>query len=396
MIYVKKKYTIKYELEENPEIDLSPRSVNNIIENLNSSFKFFKYFFSISCIMAFFYFIIIGIAFYLFEYNGLKISASILFTLHIILFFKIYLRFYQIQIKEGLQNNGYITLNIILTSVIKLISQISSFKAFPKKTRMLKTRGYLERFPEKKQIKQVIQIVEFILNIPQFLIISIFDLFRTVVFIFLYIIIPSFLAVNSLTGLLLYESIIILYYGTKFISLHRVIVSMMEKPKFVTLHALDGTITENLILYKTTSVDYRFKNYVEGDEVIFPFSSVKKISQCYIFELKELDKVINEEFLPLCDTINNQHGKIIVASLLFTNVRNNLYHLWYRKAKIYMKMGEQDKTKIALTNAVKASKNSTFRSRKNENVHSAFIDTLMHDDELINIRKENWFTDLLK
>lgn len=183
----------------------------------------------------------------------------------------------------------------------------------------------------------------------------------------------------------LWVAIWLLIYVHKFISSSYEIRLLQKSPLFVTVAYLSGGIDSNLILYQTTTTDYRFKNRNSGDELIIPTCSIKKMYYDYNSELSDLDYSINFKIKPLKirgvmhrweTMINNYVNAVVENTLVFIKPK-----LLYRKAVIYCKKNDFENAKICLSESINANRN--------------FKEIAKEDRDFNNIQNEQWFKHLI-
>ena len=279
----------------------------------------------------------------LLTYSFLGINwVFFLFFLAIMTWFNTNIIMSKILINDGLKNDNYISTPILLNSIGKM------------------TIGLLEPiFSKKINLKILI-----------FIIITLV-LFLTLVEFFYY-----------------WALIWIVVYFLKILVLNYKIKLMVNPPLFVNVEYSNGNIDEKLILYQTTSTDYRFKKKSSDEEFIIPITSIKKIHLNYNHKLLQLNQILEVETLnfdhsdhPLLKKFPKKilpvFDKIIISDIIKLKPKT-----WYQKAVIYSKMQDFENAETSLGEAIKLDK--------------SFINIAKDDIDLINIQNKKWFQDLLK
>ena len=395
IFYIKHKFKLQYKLEKSPEIDTSPKSINTILENSNSVFYLLKKLYSSSFLVWIIWILLLTITYFIFGYTGIKVIIAILISLHIIVFFKISSKLFEIQIEEGHNNFGYISSYVTLVSVAKLmLLYIPKVKEENKNKKSSRTYAYLKQISFGNQVNKIISgSLSFISLLLRGLMSSI-HLFKFARLFLISIVIPTILILNSFQIFIFYELLLLFYYGCKCIPLSQVVNTMSKEPSFVNLEIVDGEIIENLLLHQTTSVDYRVKNYKTYNEFIVPVHNVKKMSEDFTFELNQLDNVTNHNFLHILNDTGIKYD-LMIKGFIVGLIQPSMYKIWYKKALIYMKMNELDKVKLCLEKAIESSDHATMRIKKNKIIHSNFISFLKNDNRLSEIKNEKWLIELL-
>ncbi len=101
IFYNRNKYAISYKLENPSEIDTSPKSVNNILENCNSIFFILKYLYGSSFLIWIFWSFCLTIIYLIYGYIFVKVSIAIIISLHIYFPLELNIILYRIQLEEG-------------------------------------------------------------------------------------------------------------------------------------------------------------------------------------------------------------------------------------------------------------------------------------------------------
>lgn len=391
--YNKNKYTISYKLKKTNEIDKSPKSVNNIIENSNSIFYILKYIYGASFLIWIIWFLVLAFVYYIFGYIGVKISIAIIFSLHIIVFSKLYAVYCKNQIEEGQKNFGYISLHIMLLSAVKLLIHIRQIVKKRPTFSVTIVKSFLDKLSVKGYLRNALYVFMLFWTTLRYIIVLPFILIRPVIFVLVCILIPSVLVLNDWIFFFIYLFLLLFYYVVKCMPLYQSVKSMSKEPMFVNLEMLDGEIIENLLLYQTTLTDYRFKSYNTHKEYIVPYSNVKKISEDYDFELKQLDNVIDQKYdFPLKNIGSNGN---FIKKYVDELAKQVMHKVWYKKAKIYVKINDLSLAKIALEKAVESVKYTTFSRKKNKRIYLDFILLLETDNEFNKFHNCDWFIELV-
>ena len=287
--------------------------------------------------------LIILIPFVLLTYLFLGINwVFFLFFLAIMTWFNTNVKGSKILINDGLKNDNYISTQILLNLIEKV------------------TIGLLEPiFSKKINLKKLI-----------------------------FIIITLVLFLTSVEFFYCWALIWIVVYFFKILVLNYKIKLMVNPPLFVNVEYSNGDIDEKLILYQTTSTDYRFKKKSNDEEFIIPITSIKKIHLNYDHKLLQLNQILKVETLnfdhsdhPLLQKIPKKVS-LILDKIILSNIIKSKPKLWYQKAVIYSKMQDFENAETNLGEAIKLDK--------------SLINIAKDDIDLINIQNEKWFQDLLK
>lgn len=287
--------------------------------------------------------LIILIPFVLLTYLFLGINwVFFLFFLAIMTWFNTNVKGSKILINDGLKNDNYISTQILLNLIEKV------------------TIGLLEPiFSKKINLKKLI-----------------------------FIIITLVLFLTSVEFFYCWALIWIVVYFFKILVLNYKIKLMVNPPLFVNVEYSNGDIDEKLILYQTTSTDYRFKKKSNDEEFIIPITSIKKIHLNYDHKLLQLNQILKVETLnfdhsdhPLLQKIPKKVS-LILDKIILSNIIKSKPKLWYQKAVIYSKMQDFENVETNLGEAIKLDK--------------SLINIAKDDIDLINIQNEKWFQDLLK
>lgn len=334
--------------------------------------------------------------YFIFGYIWVKISIAIIISLHIYFFLNINITLYRIQLEEGKKNFDYISLYILLLSTVKIfIYYITKYLTGYNKLYLFNLKFFLDSFNINKYIRigflAVISLMKILISIVLLPLI----LIRNFIFVLTCILIPSLLIVNTITFFLLYEILLLCYYIIKCMPLHQTVESISKEPKIVNLETLDGEIIENLLLYQTTLTDYRLKNYNTHKELIVPYSNVKRIYEDYEFELKQLDNVSEQKYLFPLENINLGIGEFLIRKFVDILARRVMYRVWYKKAKIYVKINNLNQAKVSLEKAVESINLISINSNKNKKIYYDFIFLLKNDEELSKFKNDSWFVELI-
>lgn len=387
--YTKKKHTISYKLEDTHKIDSSTQSTNNLIENYNSIFHLLKSFIKtpltwiISIVLLVLTYAIAGFA-------GMKVLIAVGISVHIAFFFKLFSRFYKIQIEEGKKNLGYISLNTLLLSLTKLfVYALSKANKVFKLSHFPSVKSTLDRLHAKSTTIRRIA-YPFIVGVHvlfyAFLLITV--IIRYSIHLLIYAFVPVFLVITSFKIFVVYEFLLFFYHIAKCIPLYQVVRSMMNAPKFINIDMIDGGTVENLILYQTTLSDYRAKGYNTRKEYIIPSHNVKFITEDYTFKLNELNNVIDENYLLPLEDVDLGYNESVIRFFLSFVKKGTIHKVLYEKAKFHLKMNEFNLCKEALEETLKC----VIRNKK---LYSPFMSLLKTDSDLDNVRNEEWFIQLL-
>lgn len=198
---------------------------------------------------------------------------------------------------------------------------------------------------------------------------------KMLLYVIIYLLITIILFLVRIEYFYLWAFIFILIYGVKFCNVYYELKLLDKTPLYSTVEYLSGGTEQSLILYETTNTDYRFKHTISGDELIIPITSIKKMYYDYDSELDDVERVLNFEVIKggvLTDFI------VKLIENLFTPLRPILF---YRKAVIYSKKKNFEKAENCLSEAIK--------------LEDKFREIAEGDNNLVNIRNENWFIDLI-
>jgi len=332
------KYLSHYQLEKPSKPDFLANLLAKGIEGGLIGFSLFSYLIIKSLKFTLIFLIpIIPITYYFF---GIK---WVLFTLFFILM--IWLKSNeiaaQILINDGLKNNNYISLTIAVNLIKKLIIRALD-SIFSKKILLI----YLSYF--------AITLVIFLSQMELFY---------------------------------LWASIWIIFYLLKLMVLHYKLKLMENPPLFVNIEYSTGDIIENMILYQTTSTDYRFKKKNSDEEYIIPYTSIIKIHLNYDFELNELDQLLKLDTLDLNHIEHPKYRKLSASIVnyldnsILSMIKKSKPDFWYRKAIIYNKLVDFNGAEKCLGNAIKLDESCRDKAEK--------------DTDFDGIRNEQWFIDLV-
>ena len=204
----------------------------------------------------------------------------------------------------------------------------------------------------------------------------------------IFIIITLVLSLTLIEFFYYWALIWIVIYFLKILVLDYKIKLMENPPLFVNVEYSNGNIDAKMILYQTTSTDYRFKKKSSDEEFIIPFTSIKKIHLDYNHKLLQLNQILKVETLnldhsdhPLLQKIPPKVSHILDKKIL-SNIIKSKPKLWYQKAVIYSRMQDFENAETSLIEAI--------------NLDKSLINIAKDDIDLINIQNEMWFQDLLK
>ena len=172
-----------------------------------------------------------------------------------------------------------------------------------------------------------------------------------------------------------------LFYSSKYLNHLYLNKLLLNPPLLLNVEYSTGETENNLILYQTTSLDYRFKRKNSIEEIIIPATSIKSIQFDYDIQLNRLDELLDVgqlrfEKLKLPSFIDK-----IILSKIGSKITEKKPKLWYDKATIYLKIDDLENTEKSLRKAIELDKN--------------IKDIAMNDVDLIKIQSEKWFIDLI-
>lgn len=386
--YNRRKHIVTYKFEDRHQIDTSIKSTDNLITNYNSLFYLIKV--SITNYIPWLILIIfLSITYAIAGIIGVKILIAFLTSLHIAITFKLYSRLYKIEIEEGNRNFGYISLNILLLSFIKIFIYAYS-KAYIvfKISYFHPVRSTLDRLSAKGIIRKIVYPLVIMLHLLFYVALAIIVVIQYSVHLLFYALIPIFFIITSFKLFIIYEFLLLFYHLIKCMPLYQLTRSMIKEPMFVNLEMMNGETIENMVLYQTTISDYRVKGYITHKEYIVPSCAVKSISEDYQFKLKDLESVINREYILPLENANLGPEKKIVEFFINLVIKKLIQHIWYEKAKIHLKMNELNLSKKSLEKALESVKD-------NKSAYNNFMHLLRTDIEVDYIRNEEWFIQLL-
>ncbi|KAF5418910.1 MAG: hypothetical protein C5S45_07470 [Candidatus Methanocomedens sp.] len=239
--YIKNKYIPKFTFEKSSEFKLITELAFLSIQGISNILKFLLEF--LRRMILFIILLIIPI--YIFNYFfGIR-GLSFIVLLIIIFILKIKLMYIMTTVNLAKNNYNYISVFILFEALKQII--ISSIK----KNTLIKVIIYL-----------------------------------TITIIIIYINIGIFY---------IWAAAWIILYFIKTTSYYYIFEIMGRPPQFVSVEYLSGIIEDNLILYDTTSIDYRFKRLNSNDELIIPATSIKNINKNYNIMLDQLDYLLQIE-----------------------------------------------------------------------------------------------------
>jgi len=330
----------KFYLEKQSDLDIFPRLIYISTKLISKIVKTF-YFIIPSLILIILLLILLAISTLILGFGGIvsyttavlifsKVAPIVIFF-EIIFFFKMNIKLSEIQFADGQRNNNYISLFIIINSIKKLVQ--NNALGFSK--------------------KEVFQFVILFFIIPVSLIIFQIHLFYIFIF----------------TSLILYL--------IKFSLITYKNELMTNLPQCVSVEYSSGEIIENLLLYQTTSIDYRFKFVDDSEELIVPMTSIKKITNDYSFELNELEKITDFEI-----ETEIKHLQKLLTFMKYFGFNLNLIksYAWYRKAVIFLKVNKKENAEEALKNAI--------------DLNVKYIEIAKNDEKFDDFLDENYFLNL--
>lgn len=328
--FVHRKYRSQYILENSPKPEFIPDLVSKGIEGgVFGSIKLLR-FFIIYPFLAIIILIIFGpIAYYLLRINGL---LAILF-LDVILWLRLNTIALQTINKEGIKNNNYITTSILIENFEKIVISTTDF------------------FMHKKKVHLIFIIITFDFLLYQIELFYIWAILMT------------------------------LFYSSQYLNHLYLNKLLLNPPLLLNVEYSTGETENNLILYQTTSLDYRFKRKNSIEEIIIPATSIKSIQFNYDIQLNRLDELLDIgqlrfEKLKLPSFIDK-----IILSKIGSKITEKKPKLWYDKATIYLKIDDLENTEKSLRKAIELDKN--------------IKDIAMNDVDLIKIQSKKWFIDLI-
>ena len=330
--YINKKYRSKYLLEESSKPEFLAELVTKGIEEGIEGSKILYYFIIYPVLFSIILIIFGPIAYYFLKLNGI---FAIVF-LDVVFLLQLNSLFLKFLIDRGKKNNGYISPSII---------------------------GNLEKI--------IISISDYLIS-------------NKIIYL-IYIIITFSLLIIQIRLFYIWAFLWILYYSYEFVIHFYQYKLMLTPPRIVNVEYSTGEIDNNLILYQTTSIDYRFKRKDDVEELIIPSTSIKSIQLNYDFQLNLLDELINLEPLKIDkfkfpSFIKNHLDKFIQLKI-GSKITNSKSGLLYKKAVIYSKIGDFENTEKSIKMAIELNKN--------------IKDIATNDKKLINIQNEKWFKDLM-
>lgn len=302
--YIQYKYRTRYRFEKPLKLeflqDLIIKSIGGVSSSINLFIIFLK-----TLKLLIISIIVLTILFYIIL--GIK-GIYLIFYLIIIFLLNNLTNYLKIQVEEGHKNNNYISTFIVLNSIKKL----------------------------------VITFIEYIIS--KKLIYSIAFLTITIILI----------SINTET-FKIWAFVWIIWCSLRLIKYYYLSDQMRKLPLFVNVEYLSGDIENHLILYDSTSMDYRFKG--KGiDELIIPATSVKKITPNYDFILNQLDYLLNLESIDFDNSIIHKYtiSSIInaISDRIMLEIIKRKPHWWYKKAIIYCTMKDDDNARQCLSNAI--------------------------------------------
>ncbi|WMW22913.1 hypothetical protein RE476_03565 [Methanolobus mangrovi] len=394
--YNKNKYALSYKLEKPHEIDASPKSVNNVIENWVSFSKLLKYTCGFSFLLWVFWSILLIFVYLIFGYVGVKVGIAIILSLHIFVISKLYSVMYKIQIEEGRNNYGYISIYTLFVSITRLLIYVFlNLYNVHKKSFFSTVSSILDKLSIEGNVRYIFYAVSLVFRLLILPIVLIRVLVRSFVFILIYLAIPASLILNSLEFFILYESLLLVYFVVKCMPLYQNVRTMSRDPLFVNIEMINGETISHLLLYQTTLSDYRFKSYITQKEFIVPHCNIKKICEDYGFELRQLDNLIEQKHFLISDFNNLKYQQDTIKMLIRVFQNQYMHRVWYKKAILYKRMNEPDQMKLSLEEAIKSTKSAYVFPTKSRKVYLQFISFLKKDKEFYDERDNKWFIDLL-
>lgn len=407
-----KKNSVKYKLEKSPDLDLFPQLINDgietnsylkkILDSIIPSFILFSPIIFLFGILAYF---VYGLDSFL--------KTIVLFTfLNLIWFLHIQIKYMSIQMNDGIKNNSHISIFIIINSISKVVSKSDIYlqTIFSKKN----SNEIVNHDEFNGLIKYVILLFRWIIRlITLFIKLGIF-LIKSIKILLFYLILPLMLLIYNIILFGVYAFSLILVYYLRYISIRKDVELMGKLPICVSVEYLTGEKESNLILYQSTSIDYRFKHMNSLDEIIIPSSSIKSIKEDYAFALIQLDLITNDNTEYFYNSLKNHqiHG----IFRYFTNYLrlNALHSFWFQKARIYSKNNDVDNAKMSLIKALESPKTPVeflllsyknpdeklllkyMDHKKIKEKNLALINIVNNASDFENIKNEIWFEDLSK
>lgn len=332
--YLKKKYRTKFTFEKPSEFGLIPELAFLSIQGISKVFKFlFECFINPLIILLF-------IFTYIFNYFFAVKGILLVVFLYIIFFLKMKLMYYNKLVNLAQKNYNYVSTFILFEA----LRQISTFLV----TSIFKSI--------------------FLIKILFYLIITIIVLF------------------NDVELFYVWAAVWIIFYFIKTASYYYISELMCSPPKFVTVEYLSGGIEDKLILYDTTSIDYRFKQIDSNDELIIPATAIKKISKNYDIILVQLDHILQIEPENISSLIiknfKSPFLNSLISAILIPKLNKLKPEAWYHKSVIYSTKNDFNNAKICLEEAVKT--NNKYRK------------IAEFDADFNNIRNEKWFSSIIE
>lgn len=330
--YIKNKYIPKFTFEKSSEFKLITELAFLSIQGISNILKFLLEF--LGRMIRFIILLIIPI--YIFNYFfGIR-GLSFIVLLIIIFILKIKLMYIMTTVNIAKNNYNYISVFILFEALKQIITCLF------KKNTLIKIIIYL-----------------------------------TITIIILYINIEIFY---------IWAAAWIILYFIKTTSYYYIFEIMGKPPQFVSVEYLSGIIEDNLILYDTTSIDYRFKRLNSNDELIIPATSIKNINKNYNIMLDQLDYLLQIEPENLgsiiANNIKSPFFNIAISAIFIPKLNKLKPQAWYNKSVIYSTKNDLDNAKICLEEAVK--------------IDNKYREIAKFDADLGNIKDERWFISIIE
>ena len=407
-----KKRSIKYKLEKSQNLDLFPQLINDSIETNLYIENISRNIIPSLIILSPIPFVFGLLAYFVFGLDAFLKTIVLFMFLNLIWFLHWQIKLMAIQINDGIKNNSHISTFIIINSISKIVSKSDIY------LHNIFSKNNLGKIANHDKFNGLIKYVILLLKwLIKLMILSIrlgILLIKSIKYLLFYLILPLMLLIYNIILFGVYAFLLILGHYLKYISIRKDFELMTKLPMCVIVEYLSGEKESNLILYQSTSLDYRFKHMNSSDEYIIPASSIKSIKEDYAFALSQLDIMTNDDAEYFYNHLKNNQIYGILKYITNYIRLSILYKIWLQKSLIYSKKNDHVNAKISLIKALESPKTPielilfsfevpneelSIKYRNNEKIKQrnlALIHNVKNNIEFKNINNEMWFDDLSK